>query len=45
MFERMRSHLTQQLQEIRDAGLEKPERVIGSPQGASNLGKAGRDPE
>ena len=34
MFERMRSHLTQQLQEIRDAGLEKPERVIGSPQGA-----------
>jgi len=35
MFERMRSHLTQQLQEIRDAGLEKPERVIGSPQGAT----------
>ena len=34
MFERMRSHLTQQLQEIRDAGLEKPERVIGSPQGS-----------
>src|SRR6059058_2833918 len=34
MFERMRSHLTQQLQEIRDAGLEKPERVITSPQGA-----------
>src|SRR5437762_6628404 len=35
MFERMRSHLTQQLQEIREAGLEKPERVIGSPQGAT----------
>ena len=35
MFERMRSHQTQQLQEIRDAGLEKPERVIGSPQGAT----------
>ena len=35
MFERMRSHLAQQLQEIRDAGLEKPERVIGSPQGAT----------
>ena len=35
MFERMRSHLTQQLQDMRDAGLEKPERVIGSPQGAT----------
>ena len=35
MFERMRSHLTQQLQQIRDAGLEKPERVIESPQGAT----------
>jgi glycine C-acetyltransferase len=35
MFERMRSHLTEQLQEIRDAGLEKPERVIGSPQGST----------
>ncbi len=35
MFERMRSHLEQQLQEIRDAGLEKPERVIESPQGAT----------
>ena len=34
MFEKMRTHLTQQLQEIRDAGLEKPERVIESPQGA-----------
>ena len=34
MYERMRSHLVQQLQEIRDAGLEKPERVIESPQGA-----------
>jgi glycine C-acetyltransferase len=30
----MRSHLLQQLDEIREAGLEKPERVIGSAQGA-----------
>src|SRR6266487_3720209 len=35
MFERMRSHLTQQLEEIRSAGLEKPERVISSPQGST----------
>jgi glycine C-acetyltransferase len=35
MFERMRLHLNQQLQEIREAGLEKPERVIGSPQGST----------
>jgi glycine C-acetyltransferase len=35
MFESMRSHLDQQLQEIRDAGLWKPERVIESPQGAN----------
>src|SRR5215467_3058200 len=35
MFEPMRSDLTRQLQEIRDAGLWKPERVIDSPQGAS----------
>ena len=34
MFERMRSHLNQQLEEIRSAGLEKPERVITSPQGS-----------
>jgi glycine C-acetyltransferase len=34
MFERMRSHLIMQLEEIRSAGLEKPERVIGSPQGS-----------
>ncbi len=34
MFDRMRTHLTQQLSEIRDAGLEKPERVIRSPQGS-----------
>src|SRR5437016_8551021 len=34
MFESMRTDLTRQLQEIRDAGLWKPERVIGSPQGA-----------
>jgi len=35
MFDTMRSDLTRQLQEIRDAGLWKPERVIGSPQGAN----------
>src|SRR5207245_1077499 len=35
MFERMRSHLIMQLEEIREAGLEKPERVITSPQGAT----------
>jgi glycine C-acetyltransferase len=35
MFENMRSHLAQQLEEIRDAGLWKPERVIESPQGAN----------
>ena len=42
MFERMRSHLTQQLEEIRGAGLEKPERVITTPQG-STVGVAERD--
>jgi glycine C-acetyltransferase len=31
----MRSHLNQQLQEIREAGLEKPERLIRSPQGST----------
>lgn len=35
MFERMRSHLVTQLEEIRTAGLWKPERVIESPQGAT----------
>jgi len=35
MFERMRPHLVQQLREIHDAGLEKPERVISSPQGST----------
>ena len=35
MFDSMRSDLTRQLQEIRDAGLWKPERVISSPQGAN----------
>ncbi len=34
MFERMRSDLTTQLEEIRAAGLEKPERVLKTPQGA-----------
>jgi glycine C-acetyltransferase len=35
MFDRMRSHLTEQLAELRQAGLEKPERVITSPQGST----------
>ena len=35
MFERVRSHINEQLKQIRDAGLEKPERVIGSPQGST----------
>jgi glycine C-acetyltransferase len=34
MFDRMKVHLTTQLEEIRKAGLEKPERVITSPQGS-----------
>jgi glycine C-acetyltransferase len=34
MFERMKEHLATQLEEIRKAGLEKPERVITSPQGS-----------
>jgi glycine C-acetyltransferase len=34
MFERMRSDLVSQLAEIRSAGLEKPERVLTSPQGS-----------
>jgi len=42
MFEKMRSHLAQQLEEIRSAGLEKPERVITTPQG-SMVGVAERD--
>jgi glycine C-acetyltransferase len=33
MFDRMRSHLAAQLGEIRDAGLEKQERVLTGPQG------------
>jgi len=46
MFERMRSDLTEQLQQIRDAGLWKPERVIDSPQGANvavSRARAGRE--
>jgi glycine C-acetyltransferase len=35
MFEQIRSHLVMQLEEIRNAGLWKPERVIESPQGAT----------
>src|SRR5256714_8843914 len=42
MFEKMRSHMNQQLEEIRAAGLEKPERVITTPQG-SMVGVAERD--
>jgi glycine C-acetyltransferase len=35
MFKRMKSHLDEQLKQIQDAGLWKPERVIESPQGAN----------
>jgi glycine C-acetyltransferase len=34
MFERMRSDLTAELEEIRRQGLDKPERVLDGPQGA-----------
>src|SRR3979411_54148 len=34
MFERMRSHLVRELEEIRRAGLEKQERVLTGPQGS-----------
>jgi glycine C-acetyltransferase len=33
-FDRMRRDLAAELKSIRDAGLEKPERVLGGPQGA-----------
>ena len=42
MFERMRSDLVTQLAEIRAAGLEKPERVLTTPQGAM-VGVADRE--
>jgi glycine C-acetyltransferase len=42
MFERMRANLTEELDAIRKAGLEKPERVITTPQG-STVGVADRD--
>jgi glycine C-acetyltransferase len=35
MFDRMRSHLVSQLEEIRQAGLEKQERVLTGPQGSA----------
>src|SRR6202171_3819739 len=34
MFDKMRSHLVSQLEEIRGAGLEKQERVLMGPQGS-----------
>ncbi|GAC1638291.1 MAG: glycine C-acetyltransferase [Candidatus Dormibacteraceae bacterium] len=34
MFDKMRSHLVSQLEEIRNAGLEKQERVLMGPQGS-----------
>jgi glycine C-acetyltransferase len=42
MFERMRTHLVAQLGEIREAGLEKQERVLTGPQG-SVVGVMDRD--
>jgi glycine C-acetyltransferase len=44
MFDRMRTHLVSQLDEIRRAGLEKQERVITGPQG-SVVGVLDRDRE
>jgi glycine C-acetyltransferase len=35
MFDRMRSHLVSQLEDIRQAGLEKQERVLTGPQGSA----------
>jgi glycine C-acetyltransferase len=35
MFERMRAHLVDQLREIKDAGLEKQERLLMGPQGST----------
>src|SRR6202158_2421906 len=34
MFDRMRSHLVHELEEIRSAGLEKQERILTGPQGS-----------
>ena len=42
MFGRIREHLTGQIDEIRDSGLYKAERVITSPQGA-RVGLAQRE--
>ena len=42
MYGSMRTHLQGQLTEIRDAGLEKPERVIASPQGNWIVTSAGK---
>lgn len=34
MYQKFQQHLTKELQEIRDAGLYKNERIIASPQAA-----------
>ena len=43
MLGKMQDHLADQLRTIREAGLQKPERVLTSPQGA-RVGLAGREP-
>ncbi|MGD8239159.1 MAG: glycine C-acetyltransferase [Armatimonadota bacterium] len=43
MFDAMREHLTHELQEIRDAGLYKGERILAGPQGA-RVGLAAHEP-
>ncbi len=42
MYRDMKTHLSQQLAEIREAGLEKPERIITSPQSNRITTAAGR---
>jgi glycine C-acetyltransferase len=42
MYTKMKTHLAQELAEIRKAGLEKPERVITSPQSNRITTKAGQ---
>ncbi len=42
MYTKMKTHLSQELDEIRAAGLEKPERVITSPQSNRITTKAGQ---
>ena len=42
MFDKMKNHIRQQIDQIRSAGLYKEERVLAGPQGA-HIRSAGRD--